>query len=200
MARRTLITVAVALTVVAFFAAEADFWDDDLRIGSYDTYTSTLFTSFRVAHRGEIELDESQSRIVRMSPGAVLDVAERRFLTRRRLRVEAAADGRPEYELEVGSRQRSEEDALEFLADVMPQIVRSTTIGARPLSAQWDRWVERGHAHSGFSPPTASTHCCWRLRRSPATPPAGSTSRWLSALRSSPWNRPSGWCARRAGR
>jgi len=132
MSRRTLITLGLALTVVAFIGAEADFWSD-YGLGRHDSFhTTTLLTSFRVSHRGEIELDEAETGIVAMSPNAVLEVRERRFLTRRRLSVRADASGRPEYEFAVGSRERSEADARKFLAVVMPSIVRSTTIGARP--------------------------------------------------------------------
>lgn len=129
MSRRTLITLGIALTVVAFVAAEADFWGE-YHLGRYDHYHSNLVTSFRVAHHGEIELDEAEIAIVAMSPGAVLEVSERRFLTRRRLSVRADADGTLEYQFAVGARERSEADAKEFLRAVLPEIVRSTTIGA----------------------------------------------------------------------
>jgi len=128
--RRTLIILAVALTVVALFWAEADFWVDHRFSLGHHFHSTTILTSLRVAHRGEIELDEAQTRIVSMSPDAFLEVGERRFLTRRRLEVRPDAAGRPQYKLTRGSRERSEEDAREFLALVMEDVVHSTTIGA----------------------------------------------------------------------
>jgi hypothetical protein len=127
--RRILVTLALALTVVAFLTAEADFWDESFLRADHH-HTTTVLTSFRVAHRGEIELDETQSRIVSMSPDARLQVAERRFFTRRRLEVRPDASGRPQYEFAVGSRERNEEEGREFLDLVMEDVVRVTTIGA----------------------------------------------------------------------
>jgi hypothetical protein len=129
--RRTLITFAVALTVVVAFVAEADFWDDHSFVGHDSHHSTTLLTSLRIAHSGEIALDETQTRIVSMSPDASLEIGERRFLTRRWLEVRPDASGKPQYELKVGSRPRSEEDAQEFLALMMEDVVRSTTIGAQ---------------------------------------------------------------------
>ena len=126
--RRTLITIALALTVVAFVTAEADFWDESFLRADHHHMT-TVLTSFRVAHRGEIELDETRSRIVSMSPDARLQVAERRFFARRRVEVRPDAAGRPQYEFKVGSRQRSEEDGREFLDLVMEDVLRFSTVG-----------------------------------------------------------------------
>jgi hypothetical protein len=127
--RHILVTLALALTVVAFLAAEADFWDESFLRADHHHMT-TVLTSFRVAHRGEIELDETQGRIVSMSPDARLQVAERRFFTRRRLEVRPDASGRPQYEFAVGSRERNEEEGREFLDLVMEDVLRVTTIGA----------------------------------------------------------------------
>lgn len=129
MAQRTLIILAIVLTGLAFFAAEADFWSDHASFRHY-YHRSTGFTSFRVSHRGEIELDAAETGIVGMGPDAQLDVRERRFTSRRRLEVRGDAAGRPVYYYKVGARERSREDAEAYLASVMQEIVRTTTVGA----------------------------------------------------------------------
>lgn len=132
MSQRTLIILAVVLTCLAFIAAEADFWSGygyDVMHNYYNR--STVLTSFRVAHAGTIELDESQTAILRMSPDARLDVRERRLLSRRRLEVRPDASGRPTFEFRVGARKGSPEDAEAYLASVMGDVVRGTTVGAQ---------------------------------------------------------------------
>ena len=129
MSQRALIITAIAVTVLAFVAAEADF------VGEYDslrhqTYKSTLLTSFRIAWEGDIELDSEQAEIVRMSPDAVLEVRQRRFTSRKKLEVRPDADGRPVYSYKVGARKRPAEEGKAYLDTVMDSIVRSTTVGA----------------------------------------------------------------------
>ena len=129
MTQRSLIILAIVVTGVAFFAAEADFWSGH-EVQRHHSYRSTGLTSFRIAYSGDIELDPGETRIVSMSPDASLDVAERRFIFRRRLEVRPDAAGRPVLELKVGSRQRSSEQAEQYLASVLDEILSSTTIGA----------------------------------------------------------------------
>lgn len=130
MTQRNLILLAVGLTVLAFVAAEADFWDEHRPRGHY-SYNSTFFTSFRIAHDGEIELDRDSTEIVRMSPDAYLEISERRLATRRRFEARPDPNGKPVYKLREGARERSESEAKEYLGSVMEKVSNRTTVGAR---------------------------------------------------------------------
>lgn len=130
MSRSSLIVLAIVFTLVAFVAADVDFWRTHAGHATIHRHVDTLFTSYAIASRGEIELDEEHGRVAAMSPDAYLEIRERRLTTRRRLEVRPDADGRPAYLLRVGSRRRSEREAKEFLAANMDEILTSTTIGA----------------------------------------------------------------------
>ena len=140
MSQRALILLVVVVTVLLLVSVEADLWSDHRSPRHYH-YNSTLLSSLRIAHAGEIELDETSSRIVRMSPHALLDVYERQLLSRRRLQVRPDASGRPTYSFKVGARWRSAEEGRAYLADRMDDVVRSTTVGAearaRNLLRDW---------------------------------------------------------------
>jgi hypothetical protein len=130
MARRNLIILAVVLTALAFLAAEADFLSEDTPL-RHQTYRSVGLSSFRVGYQGDIELDREGTGILRMSPDAALEVRERRFTSRRRLEVRPDARGNPVYRYEVGARELPREDAEEYLASIMDELVRTTTVGAQ---------------------------------------------------------------------
>ena len=129
MARRNLIILAVAITGLAFLAAEADF-QSDIPSSKHYHYNSTLFTSFGIAHTGEIEVNPDETGILRLAPDAELDVRVRRFTSRRRLEIRANAAGEPVYYYKEGARERSEDEAKEYLASVMDEVLRRTSVGA----------------------------------------------------------------------
>lgn len=130
MARSTLIILAILFTLVAFVAADLDFWRTHGLEGRVHYHSNTLLTSFAIASRGDLEFDEERGEIVAIAPGALLEIRQRRLTTRWRLEVRGDSSGRPIYRYEVGSRQLPEAEAKRYLATHLDQILSTTTIGA----------------------------------------------------------------------
>lgn len=102
------------------------FHDDEYR-GAW----SNAFSSVEIRSRGEVELNEAGTEIVRVAPGARLTLRERHLARVREIEVTANADGTPRYEYEVDGRQAPYDDeARNWFAERLAQLVRETPIGA----------------------------------------------------------------------
>jgi hypothetical protein len=94
-------------------------------------YRSSGISSFDIHYGGDIELSPNREKIVSMAPDAYLEIERRIFVTTRRLRATASANGAVEIHFWIGERTGSEAEAREFLARYLPEAVRETAIGAR---------------------------------------------------------------------
>lgn len=95
-------------------------------------YRSNGFSSFEIEYQGEIELSNNLTSVEKLSPDAYLTIEQRRLFTLRKLRVTAGDGGKPILQMTVSGRPASAQDAAQFLDRNLSEVVRVTSVGARP--------------------------------------------------------------------
>ena len=115
-------------------------------IRSIDGKSTVKFSNwqkeYRIEFDGEFELSEDDTDIVSISRGGYFEISKSTFGSRRRVLIEATGSGDLEKRFYIGREQVDfEPDGRRWLADVLPDIVRSTTIGAE---SRVDRFYRRG--------------------------------------------------------
>ena len=92
--------------------------------------TNTGFTSFNVEMRGRIELTDDDQDIKNMSPDGYLEIKKTVFGSRRSLIVTPDEDGLKKEYYEGRTKVPFEPKGREWMGEILPELVRSTTIGA----------------------------------------------------------------------
>ncbi len=87
--------------------------------------------SYKIDFEGDFELSDNDEDIVSVSRGGYFEITRAAFGSKRRVIVESDSRGNLTKEYYVGrERMDFEPEGREWLAEVLPDIVRSTTIGA----------------------------------------------------------------------
>ncbi len=88
--------------------------------------------SLEVRARGRLEFNDTDSDIKSIARDAYLIIEERRGSTSRRLEVAPSADAQPERIFYVGGQRRAfDGEGRAWLAEILPEVIRNTAIGAR---------------------------------------------------------------------
>jgi hypothetical protein len=130
--KRFLLLVAVLLCAAQATWARAHFVFGTEFSSGHHYYRSNGFSSFEVEFQGDIELSNNLSSIDKLSADAYLSIEQRRLVTLRKLRVTAGEGGRPVLQMTISGRRASAEDAARFLDRNLAEVVRVTSVGARP--------------------------------------------------------------------
>ena len=86
--------------------------------------------NFNIEYKGDIEITDDDKDIKSISRGGYLEISKTTFGSKRSLLIEATSDGlRREY-YEGRQKQAYEPEGREWLAEILPDIVRSTGIAA----------------------------------------------------------------------
>lgn len=101
------------------------------------------FSSFDVEVRGKIQLTDDDKDIKSMSPDGYLEVKKTVFGSRRTLIVSAEANGLRKDYYEGRTKIPFEPAGRKWMAEILPELVRSTTIGAE---SRVDRFFKNGGA------------------------------------------------------
>ncbi len=128
--------LALACLIAASFAAYSQ--DDGFLIGRSTSHTqnktvirhSNGFNSFNVETRGKIELTDDDRDIKSMSPDGYLEITKTVFGSRRTLVITPQANGLKREYYEGRTSIPYEPEGRKWLAEIMPELIRSTTIGA----------------------------------------------------------------------
>jgi len=120
----------------------ADGGIDGTTITQHDNRTVTVTWSdgsdkLSVSTEGEVEFTEDDRDIKSISPGGFLSIEERRGRVRRELEVEAGPDGKLEYGYyERGRAREFDDDARDWMSDVLLEAIRRTGLGAEKRAAR----------------------------------------------------------------
>ncbi|MEM9328612.1 MAG: hypothetical protein AAGA85_23295 [Bacteroidota bacterium] len=99
---------------------------------------------YRIEFDGEFELSNDDTDIVAISRGGYFEISKSAFGSRRRVLIEADSRGDLEKQFFIGrERVDFEPEGRRWLADVLPDVVRSTTIGAE---SRINRFYRQGGA------------------------------------------------------
>ncbi len=106
-------------------------WDDDEDRNEVRYGHNSILYSLEVASSGEVEISADDASIVRIAAGGFVTIEERNWLTFRSLTVRSGLDSTLTYEFHLQGRAAAwEDDAQQWLARVLPVVVRKTALGA----------------------------------------------------------------------
>ncbi len=101
---------------------------------------------YRIEFDGEFELSDDDTDIVSISRNGYFEISKAAFGSRRRVLIEADSRGNLDKQFFIGREEVGfEPEGREWLADVLPDIVRSTTIGAE---SRVNRFYRQGGARA----------------------------------------------------
>ncbi len=93
--------------------------------------THSAFTSFNVEMRGRIELTDDDKDVKSISSDGYLEIKKTVFGSKRTLKITPAQDGLNREYYEGRTKVAFEPDGRAWMAEILPELVRSTTIGAQ---------------------------------------------------------------------
>ena len=100
--------------------------------------------SYKIDFEGDFELSDDDEDIVSVSRGGYFEITRAAFGSKRRVIIESDSRGNLTKEYYVGrERMAYEPEGRKWLAEVLPDIVRTTTIGAQ---SRVDRFYRKGGA------------------------------------------------------
>ncbi|MEX2234192.1 MAG: hypothetical protein WD824_18655 [Cyclobacteriaceae bacterium] len=98
---------------------------------TYRWRSSNLTTDFNIEMRGKIELTDDDKDIKSISDDGYLEISKTVFGSRRSIVIESLGDGRVKKEYYEGrSKMDWEPNGKAWLAEILPEVVRTSTIGA----------------------------------------------------------------------
>jgi len=98
---------------------------------------------FKIEYEGEITLSDDDREITGISDGGFIEITKSSFGSKRRVYIEADRNGNLSYSYYVGRSEKNfNPEGKEWLAEILPDVVRSTTIAAESR-------VERFYAKGG---------------------------------------------------
>jgi len=108
--------------------------------------TSTGLTDFNIEYRGTIEVTDDDRDISYISDDGYLEISKTVFGSKRAIIIESLGGGRMKKEYYEGrSKQNWEPGGRQWLADILPDIVRTTTVGA---NSRVNRFYNKGGANA----------------------------------------------------
>jgi hypothetical protein len=111
--------------------------------------TSTGMTDFNIEFRGKIEVTDDDKDIKSISSDGYLEISKTVFGSKRSIRIESEGGGRIRKEYFEGRTRKEWEPAgRQWLSEILPEIVRTTTLGA---DGRVDRFYRQGGAKGVLS-------------------------------------------------
>jgi hypothetical protein len=111
--------------------------------------TSTGLTDFNIEMRGKIELTEDDKDIKTISDDGYLEINKTTFGSKRTLVIESLGGGKVKKEYYEGRTKMEWEPAgKQWMGEILPEIVRSTTIGAE---SRVNRFFKQGGTNAVLS-------------------------------------------------
>src|SRR5688500_2467629 len=98
---------------------------------TYRWRTSGAMTDFEIELRGKIELTDDDKDIKSISDDGYLEISKTVFGSKRSIIIESLGNGQVKKEYYEGRTKMAwEPDGKAWLAEILPEVVRSSTIGA----------------------------------------------------------------------
>ena len=129
----------VLVSVAAIGQTRASVYDDDKK----RTYRNrTVGSDFQIEYKGDIELTDDDRDVKSISPGGYLEISKTTFGSKRYILIEAESGGRLYREYREGRTKVDwDPDGKEWLAEILPEVVRTTTLAAK---SRVDRFYRQG--------------------------------------------------------
>ena len=104
---------------------------------------------YKIEYKGEITLSADDKDITAISDGGYIEIERSSFGSRRRIVIDADRNGNLERSYYVGRSEKNyEPEGREWLAEILIDVVRSTTIGAE---SRVQRFYAKGGANAVLS-------------------------------------------------
>ncbi|HNP20388.1 MAG TPA: hypothetical protein PKL31_18270 [Fulvivirga sp.] len=97
--------------------------------------------NFNIEYRGDIEVNDTDTDVIGISPGGYLEISKTTFGSKRSIVIESSAGKLKKEYYEGRSLVNFEPDGRKWLAEILPDIVRSTGIAAK---SRVDRFYRKG--------------------------------------------------------
>jgi hypothetical protein len=106
--------------------------------------TSTILSDFNIELRGKVELTDDDKDIKSLSDDGYLEIEKTVFGSKRTIVIESLGGGKMKKEYYEGRTKMDwEKNGKQWLAEILPELVRSSTIGAE---GRVDRFFRKGGA------------------------------------------------------
>ena len=103
-------------------------------------------TDFKIEYEGEFTISDDDKDIIAISNGGFIEIKKSSFGSRRRVLIESDSNGKLIKSYYVGGKEKNYiPEGKNWLAEILPEVVRSTTIGAKSRVA---RFYKKGGINS----------------------------------------------------
>jgi hypothetical protein len=129
--------------IAVFFLPTFSFGQDEIEINGKGNQTHTYsnnngVTSTDLEYRGKIIFTDDEEDVKYISPGGFIKFSKRSFGNRRTIKLEGEAQGEISREYREGGKKLPfEPDGRKWMASVLPEIIRTTGIGASERVAKF---------------------------------------------------------------
>ncbi len=127
---KTAITCFTSFLMVASFVSEAQDNAYTSNKASKVSFNRTGFSNFNVETRGKIEVSDDDKDIKNMSADGYLEITKTVFGSKRSIVITPEGSGLKREYFESRTKVAFEPEGRKWLSEVLPELVRSTTIGA----------------------------------------------------------------------
>jgi hypothetical protein len=105
-----------------------------------------VLTGYDVEYEGDVEISDDDTDVLSVSRGGYLEISKTTFGSKRKIYIENGSSGKLEKEYYEGRKQIPfEPQGRKWLAEVLPEMVRSTGLGAK---SRVDRFYKKGGVSS----------------------------------------------------
>ncbi|MEM9719409.1 MAG: hypothetical protein AAGA10_09185 [Bacteroidota bacterium] len=112
------------------------------RNGKTTVRVNNRMTKFTLEYEGDITVSDDDKDIVDISRGGYIEISKSAFGSKRRIVIESTGSGGLDKAYFVGSRKQAfEPEGKKWLAEVLPEVVRTTTFAA---TSRVDRFYRKG--------------------------------------------------------
>lgn len=104
-------------------------------------YTNFV-SSFKLDYNGKISISEEEDNITSISPGGKFSISKSTFGNKRKVVIKPGENGNLKYQFFVGNKEVPfDPDGQNWLADILPEVVRGSTIAAE---SRIERQMKKG--------------------------------------------------------
>jgi hypothetical protein len=120
-----------------------DSYDSKLSSGKHSSTKISFngLSNFNIEYRGNIEVNDTDTDVISISPGGYLEISKTTFGSKRSIIIESSAGKLKKEYYEGRSLMDFEPNGRKWLAEILPDIVRSSGIAAK---SRVDRYYKQG--------------------------------------------------------
>ena len=146
------IILVYALMIIALIYSSSIFGQSNYSINTNNKNGKSIIrikndgTDFKIEYEGEITISDDDKDIISISNGGFFEIKKSSFGSRRRILIESDRNGKLIKRYYVGGTEKNFiPEGKKWLAEILPEVLRSTTIGAKSRVA---RFYKKGGVNS----------------------------------------------------